>query len=71
MKADEITIENAKTGIVSAGVTVMHIFCESKHNSHNAKMEISAKNAKLGPKLKKKGLTLIASKRGSAAPKQC
>ncbi len=31
----------------------MRIFGESKRNSHNTKIEISAKKAKLGPTLKK------------------
>ncbi len=54
MRVDEKPIENAKTGKVTGLVGVMHVFNESKCNSHNAKAEISAKKAKLGPKVKEK-----------------
>jgi hypothetical protein len=41
---------------VIAVVVAMHIFGETKRNSHHPKAEISAKKARLSPKLKKKVL---------------
>ncbi len=38
---------------MTAVVAVMHIFCETKLNSPDAKAKTSAKKAKLGPKSKK------------------
>jgi hypothetical protein len=49
-------IENANTGKLTTIVMVMHIFGETTCNSPNAKAKISAKKAKLGPKLKKIGV---------------
>jgi hypothetical protein len=54
MRADEIAIANTEAGKMTAVVAVMHIFGETKRNSHNAKAKTSAKEAKLGPKSKKK-----------------
>jgi hypothetical protein len=36
MRADEITIETAKTGKVTVEITVMSIFCEKKCKSRSA-----------------------------------
>jgi hypothetical protein len=55
IRADEKAIF-AKTGKVTPVVEVMYIFGETKHTLPNAKAEISAEKAKLGPKLKKNGV---------------
>jgi hypothetical protein len=44
-RADEKAIENAKTGKVTAVVTVMHIFGETNRNSYNVYAKICAKKA--------------------------
>jgi hypothetical protein len=55
-KADEKSLENAKTGKVTAVVAVMHIYGETKSNLLNTSAKNSAKRNKLGSKLKELGL---------------
>ena len=55
-KADEKSLENAKTGKVTMIVVVMHIFGNTKSNLPNTSAKKSAKKTKLGSKLKELAL---------------
>jgi hypothetical protein len=55
-RADVKALENAKTGKVTAVVSVMHLNGNAKGSSINANAKISAKKTKLESKLKKLGL---------------
>jgi hypothetical protein len=52
-RTDVKALENAKTGKVTAVVTVMHLYGNAKSSSINANAKISAKKTKLESKLKK------------------
>ncbi len=52
-RADVKALENAKTGKVTAVVTVMHLYGNAKSRSINDNAKISAKNTKLESKLNK------------------
>jgi hypothetical protein len=47
------SLQNAKTGKVTAVVAVMHLYGNAKSSSINAKAKISAKKTKLESKSKK------------------
>jgi hypothetical protein len=55
-RANVKALENAKTGTVTAVVTVMHLYGNAKSRSINDNAKISAKKTKLESKLKKFGL---------------
>jgi hypothetical protein len=55
-RADKQADEIAKTGKVTAVVAVMHLYSDSKSKLVNKITKISAKETKLGSKLKKLGL---------------
>ncbi len=55
-RADEKAVEIAKTGKVTVVVAVMHLYSDSKSKLVNKITKISAKETKLGSKLKELGL---------------
>jgi hypothetical protein len=55
-KADKKAVEIAKTGKVTAVVAVMHLYSDSKSKLVNKITKISAKETKVGSKLKELGL---------------
>ncbi len=55
-RADVKALENAKTGKVTAVVTVMHLYGNIKSRSMNDNAKISAKKTNLESKSKKLGL---------------
>jgi hypothetical protein len=67
-KADKKTVEIAKTGKVTAVVTVMHLYGDSKSKLVNKIAKNSAKETKLGSKLKKIGLERSKKRLKEALP---
>jgi hypothetical protein len=55
-RADKKAVEIAKTGKVTAVVAVIHLYSDSKSKLVNNITKISAKETKLGSKLKELGL---------------
>jgi hypothetical protein len=53
IRADEKSLENAKTGKVTVVVAVMHLYGNAKSSSINTNAKISAKKTKLESKSKK------------------